>query len=381
MDRHGWQHFLERWSEEWLVVAPEMRADVANGWAGFPPASAEQIATLEGRLGRALPPSYRSFLQVTNGWRYTIPFVYELRGADDIGRLRDLDPYMAELYNDIDLFAEEAAVLRRSILISLEADAGIIVLDPDDVNAQGEWAVHELFSWSGEATERHESFYEWMYDSFANFHRLDGPPCQTQREWDVKVEEARLATLAGQVDEPLQVFEQATRFGRDRAGVLLFQLRIMLGGNGDPDRLIDRPLAGSADKTPTWELDEPLLAAEILPILFVQHARTHHCVSESSLTGFYKRGTEPVKRLIADYQSQMKSPDFKISYGNSEFDAAVRAIDLTRPDAWTRLRDALALWRPMSNDHLAPICLMADPRITPLITPDRGREILSMPRG
>ncbi|KAB8183281.1 hypothetical protein FH608_049455 [Nonomuraea phyllanthi] len=380
MDHQMWEQFLRRWSEEWLAANPDMREQVADGWPGLPPASAEQIAALERRLGRALPPSYRSFLQVTNGWRHTIPFVDELRGADDVGRLRDLDPFMAELYDDIDVFTEEAAVLRRSVLISLEADAGIIVLDPEDVNARGEWAVHELFSWSGEATERHESFYEWMYDSFASFHHLDRPRCETQREWDLKIEEARLASLSGQVDGPLEVLEQAERFGRERATVLLFQLRTMLG-DGDPGRLIDHPLADTVNKVQTWELDESLLAAEILPVLFARHARTDHHLTESALAGLQKRGVEAVKRLIADHRSRMSAPGFQISYGNAEFDAAVRAIDFTEPDAWTRLRDALALWRPASNDHLAPVCLMADPRIAPLITPDRGREILSMPRG
>ncbi|GAA0439800.1 hypothetical protein Acor_13520 [Acrocarpospora corrugata] len=54
---------------------------------------------------------------------------------------------------------------------------------------------------------------------------------------------------------------------------------------------------------------------------------------------------------------------------------------LARDDAWPFLRDALSTWRPMSDDHLAPITLLADPRTARLITPERGREILSMRRG
>ncbi|MET9343197.1 hypothetical protein [Nonomuraea sp. NPDC003804] len=30
-------------------------------------------------------------------------------------------------------------------------------------------------------------------------------------------------------------------------------------------------------------------------------------------------------------------------------------------DAWPRLRDALVHWRPLHEDHLAPIALLADP--------------------
>ncbi|WP_405878384.1 hypothetical protein OG762_06790 [Streptomyces sp. NBC_01136] len=42
---------------------------------------------------------------------------------------------------------------------------------------------------------------------------------------------------------------------------------------------------------------------------------------------------------------------------------------------------ALRLWRPVCEDHIAPISLFADPVLAQLITPDRGREILATPRG
>ncbi|NUS16879.1 MAG: hypothetical protein HOY69_36700, partial [Streptomyces sp.] len=49
--------------------------------------------------------------------------------------------------------------------------------------------------------------------------------------------------------------------------------------------------------------------------------------------------------------------------------------------AWTELKAALRLWRPVSEDHIAPVSLLADPVLAELITPERGREILAMPRG
>lgn len=74
-----------------------------------------------------------------------------------------------------------------------------------------------------------------MYDFYAGFHALDRPPCETRREWDAKVEDARLASLGGEVDRPPAVFEQAARFGRDRASFLHFQLRTLLREeDGDP---------------------------------------------------------------------------------------------------------------------------------------------------
>ncbi len=64
----------------------------------FPPAAeAEVRSELEERLGVQLPPSYRQFLLFANGW-----------GGDDdcrllrvaeIGRLRDVDPMIAEIWS------------------------------------------------------------------------------------------------------------------------------------------------------------------------------------------------------------------------------------------------------------------------------------------
>ncbi|QFY12924.1 hypothetical protein GBF35_45900 [Nonomuraea phyllanthi] len=77
-------------------------------------------------------------------------------------------------------------------------------------------------------------------------------------------------------------------------------------------------------------------------VLFANHARTDHHLAEPPLASLHQRGIEPVKRLIADYRKQMSTPDFRISYGNAEFDTAVRTIDFTDPDARTLLRNVLA---------------------------------------
>jgi hypothetical protein len=43
--------------------------------------------------------------------------------------------------------------------------------------------------------------------------------------------------------------------------------------------------------------------------------------------------------------------------------------------------NALPLWKPLGPDHLAPLGWVADPVLGPLLTPGRGRELLSTPRG
>src|SRR5262249_8700237 len=69
----AWPPFLAEWSWR-LVQVEEVREDlpdnvIVSGWVGYPRATEAQLAAAEQRLGRRLPPSYREFLQVTNGWR------------------------------------------------------------------------------------------------------------------------------------------------------------------------------------------------------------------------------------------------------------------------------------------------------------------------
>ncbi|MBB6347409.1 hypothetical protein FHU36_003954 [Nonomuraea muscovyensis] len=106
-----------------------------------------------------------------------------------------------------------------------------------------------------------------MYDFYAGFHALDRPPCETRREWDAKVEDARLASLGGEVDRPPAVFEQAARFGRDRASFLHFQLRTLLREeDGDP---FYRLLTKSDKRTASTPPDESL-AGRVPPTIRIR---------------------------------------------------------------------------------------------------------------
>jgi hypothetical protein len=67
LDREQWRPFLKRWSEEWIAAHENDRPlddlTVRDGWLGFAPASADEIAAAAARLGCSLPPSLRSFLE------------------------------------------------------------------------------------------------------------------------------------------------------------------------------------------------------------------------------------------------------------------------------------------------------------------------------
>lgn len=58
-----WKPWLSRWSEEWIRSADptEMDAEVLRDrWLGFAPATLAAVAAAETRIGRSLPPSYRT---------------------------------------------------------------------------------------------------------------------------------------------------------------------------------------------------------------------------------------------------------------------------------------------------------------------------------
>ncbi|MEU9541778.1 SMI1/KNR4 family protein [Streptomyces mirabilis] len=444
-ERTTWRPFLEQWSAEWIAGhdpdkdAPLAQEVVRDAWLGFAPASEAEVAAAEARLGRRLPPSLREFLLVTNGWRDAGTFIYRLAGAAELEWLRDTDDRTwIEVWEDLaeddveededgeEAFGvQEAKVLARCLRLSLAGDAAVMLLDPDDVDVDGEWAAYWLASWSGEGPERYGSFHGLMRRQWVSFHALRKPPGATRDHWDAEVERARCEALAGAVDGPLSVFAQAHEYGRERADVLSMQMKAMLGDwRGHIASLMwYRP--GNDDL-----LLSPLFAAELLPLL-VRQDQLAHPHDLRPLPRLKEHAPAPVRALVADYEARAAEPGFRLTFGGPEFDAAVHAVadrlagqpafqapdeppirtgpivvtlyagggPRPEPDpmsdpakvrtaraglcdeAWPELRAALRLWHPVCEDHIAPISLFADPVLAQLITPDRGREILATPRG
>ncbi|WP_067800292.1 SMI1/KNR4 family protein [Actinomadura formosensis] len=423
MEREEWRPFLKRWSEEWISSHdPEhdhaLDADVAReGWLGFAPAPAKAIARLAERLGLPLPPSLRGFLEVTDGWRDAGMFIYRLGGTAEIGFMRDMDASWIAAYGhdhgDAEYAAATGALLRRAVQISLDGDASVLFLDPDDIDDHGEWAAYELASWSGEGPQRKSSFYDLMYDLYASFHALRRPEGETRRTWDARVEEARLAALGGEIDGPLTVLTEAERFGDTRATLLADQLRTLLQNAGGR-RLIHAFEDG-------WIHEDPVFASDLLPLMFAQHERAYPGTSDLAFL-MRQGGSGSLRLMITDYRARVREPGFRIRFGNDEFDRAVHAVldrlsavpafgvpkseerrhrpgefvvgtapetlDAERgearralDEAWPAIRDAVRLWRPAGDHHIAPVVLLADPLLAQMIDQERGREILAVPRG
>lgn len=390
MDREQWRPFLKRWSEEWVAAhdpendEPLDEAVLRDGWLGFAPAAREEIAAAETRLGVSLPPSLREFLAVSNGWRNAGTSVYRLAGTAELGWLRDMDDsgwidsFGAAFDEGLDEGCEGAVtpLLRRALQVSLDGDMAVMFLDPDDVDSDGEWAGYWLASWAAPTPSRSASFYDLMYAQYKTFHYVERPAGQTQDQWDAKVEQARLDALDGELDGPLAVLEAAEEFGRDRARLLRFQMLAMLGDW----RTLSDVVLFLHDREGL--LHDPLFAAELLPLLFAEDRLSRSGHGLFTLDWLMENAVEDAGLLVADYQARLRDPGFRLSYGNPEFDSEVHRIAGGPPeDAWPALRDAIRLWRPLTDDHIAPVVLFADPALAEIITEEHGREILSMRRG
>jgi hypothetical protein len=385
-----WRSFLLEWSGEWADSLPdgEARSEEDEAarqarWLGFPPASEERITALEKRLGRRMPPSYREFLKVSDGWRHAGGFVSLLAGTADADWHNDESglAVMFEEYLDEDAGPEErweVDIWRRGLQLDVESDVTYVLLDPEDVAEDGEWAVYTWASWRAESPRRYASFLAFMRDMHREFHSLRARPVDgepefvngTTRKLDALVEEARLEALRGGWERAVEALDEAKEYGRPRAAGLGDQIRRLLGQTSLVyfDGLVT----------------DPRYAPELLPPLVAEHAA--HSYRDDSTLKFHLRGAdEDLLSLAHATLEQVRGGTYRYTADGPFGEAVERARELARwgdtDGAWRTLMDALPLWEPLGPDHLAPLGWVADPLLGPLLAPERGRELLSAPRG
>jgi len=197
MNRAEWSHFLKTYSEEFLsldwsdtirlfssrgaVISEQARRAV---WMGYEPASEAAISTAEHRLDCRLPPSLRTFYEVSNGWGMTGGFIFNVLPVEKIGWLKELDPHLYELASKTEArrnggpfkndpgnarleayCLEQGTMVERSLAISSWGDAAIWLLDPGDQPHMAEWRGGRWASWS--------PAMEWTAESFADLMRQE----------------------------------------------------------------------------------------------------------------------------------------------------------------------------------------------------------------
>ena len=102
------------------------------------PAPEEALHALEERLGRPLPPSYRAFLALHDGWAMAFGGADLLSAADvDGGRLAE----RIGRWRRQAIAAGDAGAAHAVVVGAHPATATLLWLDPADMTADGEWAV------------------------------------------------------------------------------------------------------------------------------------------------------------------------------------------------------------------------------------------------
>ncbi|MCX4658050.1 SMI1/KNR4 family protein [Streptomyces uncialis] len=390
-----WREFLTRWSGEWADAQDPHEQDewdpelTAARWLGCPGASDADIAALEERIGHRLPPSLDTFLRISDGWRPEDHPVYRLAGT------REIDPH-ENAHGLAEIFAEgldedaspqellEAGMWHRAFRLDAETDATLVLIDPLDRDADGEWAVYEWAYWRAAPPDRFPSFRHYMLERYRSFHSSaahkaahgEGPAFanDTTRAQDAVVELARRAALGGEYEEALTLLREAGEYGRPRAGLLRGQLDCLLSAQA------------SAYSVDVLAVD-PVYAPDLLPVAAAGFATTdRHDSSTGQSWALLARCTTPeaVERAEEALRAAREGT-YRFTAEGPLGEAADKARELARwgrwNEAWRLLWAALPHWRPLGPDHLAPLGLLADPVLGPVITPERRRLLLALPRG
>ena len=184
-DPARWRKLLQDLSD--LAIADEdIREELTpqqihNGWLGEAPATEAEIASAEQRLGFRLPPSYRAFLKVSNGWHYPNSFIARVAGTREIGFTRDIAPELIKAWNqgyDADEVEKASGRewpekhLAETLLVNVPSDfddAAELMLNPATIK-NGEMEAWFFSSWNPGAAA-YPSFWHLMAAQERNWPR------------------------------------------------------------------------------------------------------------------------------------------------------------------------------------------------------------------
>jgi hypothetical protein len=186
MTPERWRDLLGTWSQEILAVEEYRQAFppevVRSAWLGYPGATEAEIADAEARLGMTLPPSYRTFLTVTNGWRMTTTFIKRVRPVGEVAWYRDVEPELLAIWLEAEQSPMEQRVqtdhtkttgygLQAALTVSDYGD-GMYMLIPQRIAANGEWPAWFFAPWVPGERES-ASFWDLMVAQHRSFLNLE----------------------------------------------------------------------------------------------------------------------------------------------------------------------------------------------------------------
>jgi hypothetical protein len=190
MSEFNWRAFLQQWSRDLYQRLDDEAIEqlptevITSLWFGFPGATERQIDSLEHRLGKTLPPSYREFLLVTNGWRQLDLSIDRMLPTDEVNWLRltnqslveewgasgpEVDDSMYYVYGaQQDPSAVRSRYLRTALEIGNGQDLAHLLLNPEVATNNGEWEAWFFATWLAGA-DRFRTFQDLMESLHSEF--------------------------------------------------------------------------------------------------------------------------------------------------------------------------------------------------------------------
>lgn len=183
-----WDFFLRTWSRDFLERLEDQEfasfsSEVIEArWLGYLPATDAEIEQAQTRLKIKLPPSYRNFLTVSNGWRNLDDLICRLFSTQEIEWLATrnqelIDAWMTgaviggEIFISDDAYFvygdEQDTCLLRDEYLQTALEIGgnpqeqLILLNPQVIFEDGEWEAWLFAHWFPGA-QRYRSFRELM---------------------------------------------------------------------------------------------------------------------------------------------------------------------------------------------------------------------------
>lgn len=379
-----WREYLSEYSADVLragtdseleLVSPQQRA---AGWLGFQGAGHERLSALEQRLGTTLPPSYRAFLMVSDGWCNLGPFMWTMRTTDEVDWLRNAEPELWAILRDDEAPTEEAELADRALLISAAGDGQYWLLDPGDVSADGEWAAHVWSSWSPGFGDRFASFAALVdaeRESFEHLSGQDGRPVRTEGV-DELVREGIALVHAGEAEAAAQAFERSAVKGSAVGAYLAVIVEAFVDGRFIHHRIrndiLGRPHVRDA-------IGREQLRAEAVPLFLHGSAQDGASIA-------------PYRKLLAGLMTddELDRPDSFVAPRLPETAEFTQAMERARllvrqgegEQAWAVLEAALPGWHAGdAPTRIAPVILLVDEELRNLVTPARARLIVTTARG
>jgi hypothetical protein len=367
---------LERWKQELKAAGLALDPDFDR----HPPAEVAAVQEAETRIGRPLPPSYREFLSVSDGWPACAAFVSALRTAATVGWFRDLESEWYDIWRDgspEDDPGFDVELMGRALVVSAPGEQALL-LDPDDVDAAtGEWACYTFSNWFPGSNEVGSSFRAGLEHLYLDFVSFNDVGTDTEAESADVVDQAYTALLAG--DLTARALLEPVFSMNWRAVALAVQFDVFGVAEYASDASTSVPNLWWGDLRASSEqeaLTDQVVLNELLPMWLV---RLHELRYDSNWEPqrFPEALTTQVHQLVQQI-NEGTGPIADFSYCSEFNDAVVRArIQIAAgelEDAWQTVLTALPLWIPMSDNHLAPVGLYYDKDLRRLLTPPPPRS-------